>query len=47
MSKTVGYAVATLVAGLLVSEIFPTLRDAERLARRLGCKSYVAVEVRA
>ena len=44
--KRIGYAVATRTAGILISGILPTLDDAETMARRLGCASYLAVEVR-
>ena len=46
-SESVGYAVATRESGMLVSEVLPRLRDAERLVKLYGCASYEAVEVRA
>lgn len=46
MSKRVGYAVATLVGGILISEIFDDRVVADDLVKRLGCRLYLAVEVR-
>lgn len=45
-TQRVGFAVATAVAGLLVSDILGTMAEAECLALHLGCRWYVAVEVR-
>lgn len=45
-AQRVGFAVATAVVGMLVSDILGTMAEAERLALRLGCRWYIAVEVR-
>lgn len=46
VSMKVGFAVATVGAGALVSEVYATQGEADGFAKRLGRCCYVVVEVR-